>query len=602
MSRWHLLAALLVPAAAAPALADLPGTLNFSNQTGTRVSSNTAEAANNEKEVDLGDFDEDGDLDVVIGNAYSDFGVRKNKLYRNNSGSFIEITNSGAIPGFAVDKVSRNAFMRDFNGDGHLDIYIINDGNSNPDQLFLAVWISGAFDHFNEVLNFVSGGSTNTGAACSGWSADFDEDGDADVYCANYPNNSQDRMLLSNNNGTFNDFTTSYVPTNASDYNVDVCGADMNGDGNLDLVQSQHGASQNQIFYNDHNNAGTGLGDFSYVGSGGSTQNLGNPANNENAMEAGDFDNDGDQDLYWSDGAANSVGDYILRNTGNDANGKAVLSAVGPVALPASVSGLASRKVAVADLNGDGRVDAFVMKEEAVNSRPTVLRNVTVNGVIEFVDWTPAPAFPTGNLQKGWQARLFDTNNDGDLDVFIGGWAGDHLVEHVASTEYTEAALAGGLVPGVFNQSPAAIVGSVGLAAPDVYTVDSKSAGAILSVVLHGADDYQVDILDSNDALLATINRGGLGVEEATTFDPASMPATAKIRVKALDCANPYNVSGDCGIGVTDFLDVLAAWGPNPGNPADVNNDGVVDVSDFLLVLGGWGDSNYTLEILARDG
>jgi hypothetical protein len=227
---------------------------------------------------------------------------------------------------------------------------------------------------------------------------------------------------------------------------------------------------------------------------------------------------------------------------------------------------------------------------------------VTVNGVIEFVDWTPAPAFPTGNLHKGWHSRVFDTNSDGDLDIFIGGWAGDHLIEHVASTEYTEAALVGGAVPSLFNQSPAAIVGSVGLSAPDVYTVSSLTAAGILSVVLNGADDYRVEILDAADVVLATINRGGLGVEEATTFDPASMPATAKVRVTALACANPYNVSGDCGIDVIDFLDVLAAWGPNPGNPADVDDSGAVDINDFLLVLGGWGASEYILELLARDG
>src|SRR5206468_4195090 len=148
------------------------------NQTGVRISSTTPEIANNEKQVEIGDFDEDGDLDVVIADAYSDFGARKNKLYRNSGGSFQEVTTSGAIPGFSLDQVSRCAFMRDYNGDGHLDIYVINDGNSNPDQLFLAVWVAGAFDHFEASFNFVGNGSTNTGAACSGWSADFDQDGD----------------------------------------------------------------------------------------------------------------------------------------------------------------------------------------------------------------------------------------------------------------------------------------------------------------------------------------------------------------------------------------------------------------------------------------
>ena len=45
------------------------------------------EAANNEKQVEVGDFDEDGDLDVVIAVAQSDFGARRNKLYRNDGGN-----------------------------------------------------------------------------------------------------------------------------------------------------------------------------------------------------------------------------------------------------------------------------------------------------------------------------------------------------------------------------------------------------------------------------------------------------------------------------------------------------------------------------------
>jgi hypothetical protein len=34
---------------------------------------------------------------------------------------------------------------------------------------------------------------------------------------------------------------------------------------------------------------------------------------------------------------------------------------------------------------------------------------------------------------------------------------------------------------------------------------------------------------------------------------------------------------------------MLAAWGPNPGHPADLNGDGVVNVSDFLDLLAAWG-------------
>jgi hypothetical protein len=51
----------------------------------------------------------------------------------------------------------------------------------------------------------------------------------------------------------------------------------------------------------------------------------------------------------------------------------------------------------------------------------------------------------------------------------------------------------------------------------------------------------------------------------------------------------PADLDGDGEVGVTDFLDLLAAWGPNPGHPADLDGDGTVGVTDFLQLLADWG-------------
>jgi len=55
------------------------------------------------------------------------------------------------------------------------------------------------------------------------------------------------------------------------------------------------------------------------------------------------------------------------------------------------------------------------------------------------------------------------------------------------------------------------------------------------------------------------------------------------------DCECLADLDGDGAVGVTDFLALLAAWGPNPGHQADLNGDGAVAVTDFLLLLGDWG-------------
>ena len=49
------------------------------------------------------------------------------------------------------------------------------------------------------------------------------------------------------------------------------------------------------------------------------------------------------------------------------------------------------------------------------------------------------------------------------------------------------------------------------------------------------------------------------------------------------------DIDGDGDVGVTDFLELLAAWGPNPGHPADLDGDDEVGITDFLALLAVWG-------------
>ena len=51
----------------------------------------------------------------------------------------------------------------------------------------------------------------------------------------------------------------------------------------------------------------------------------------------------------------------------------------------------------------------------------------------------------------------------------------------------------------------------------------------------------------------------------------------------------PADINGDGNVNVTDLLELLAAWGPNPGHAADFNNDGFVNVTDLLELLAAWG-------------
>lgn len=53
--------------------------------------------------------------------------------------------------------------------------------------------------------------------------------------------------------------------------------------------------------------------------------------------------------------------------------------------------------------------------------------------------------------------------------------------------------------------------------------------------------------------------------------------------------ACPEDLDGDTIVGINDFLQLLAAWGPCPGCPEDLDGDDNVGINDFLQLLAAWG-------------
>ena len=51
----------------------------------------------------------------------------------------------------------------------------------------------------------------------------------------------------------------------------------------------------------------------------------------------------------------------------------------------------------------------------------------------------------------------------------------------------------------------------------------------------------------------------------------------------------PWDLDDNGSVGVSDFLSLLASWGPCKGCPADFDGNGNVGVSDFLALLANWG-------------
>ena len=57
----------------------------------------------------------------------------------------------------------------------------------------------------------------------------------------------------------------------------------------------------------------------------------------------------------------------------------------------------------------------------------------------------------------------------------------------------------------------------------------------------------------------------------------------------ATQCLCPWDLDGDGTVGITDFLELLALWGTDPGGPPDFDGDGDVGITDFLELLANWG-------------
>ncbi len=322
--------------------------------------------------VATGDIDNDGDVDLLITQ------VGDNRLFVNaGDGTFVP----GTLPP-VEPRWTTSASFADLDGDGLLDLAWTNyvafstalekdcrGAGGEPDYCHPTAYRAQA----DRVLKNLGGGRFEDVTATSGigtaygpglgiLAADFDADGDPDVFVAN----DGDANQLWRNDGAFRLTDTGLMSGTAfnadgkAEASMGVAAGDIDGDGDLDLVMTHLVKETNTLYLND------GRGNFfdATLTSGLAQSSL--PFTGFGTAWI-DVDNDGRLDLYVANGAVarqrqstNPLYPYDQRDQLFLATGSARFVEVSADAAPALRASTVSRGVAAGDIDNDGDVDLVV--------------------------------------------------------------------------------------------------------------------------------------------------------------------------------------------------------------------------------------------------
>jgi len=321
------------------------------------------------------DFDNDGDLDLVIANGstiegYETGGHPLVALYRNSGGRFHDVTRDAGLDrtGWGV-----GVCVADFDNDGNQDFYVTAYG---PNVLYRNVG-NGTFE---DVTDRAGVGDTRFSTNCA--FGDYDRDGGVDLYVANYLRFDPESIPR---RGESDDSTCTFM-------NVPVLCGPLGLPGEPDVLY------RNELdgTFTDVTET-AGIGDLGHYGFG---------------VVFSDLDNDGWPDIYV---ANDSVPNFLFHN---DQDG--TFSEVGLASGTArNEEGFvqAGMGVAVGDYDMNGYLDIFVTN--FARDTNTLYRNLGGRSLF-FIDATASANLGEGSLAHlGWGAGFADLDNDGLEDLFV---------------------------------------------------------------------------------------------------------------------------------------------------------------------------------------
>ena len=375
----------------------------------------------------IDDFDNDGDLDIVLSSW--DLGEKMYFFKNNGNGSFSDASVSSGLGQFTG---GLQIVQTDYNNDGFKDIFVLRGAwkkeyGREPNSL-LRNNGNGTFTDVTVESGLLSFHPTQAAT----W-ADFNNDGWLDVFIGNETSSDTAKhpceMYINNKNGTFTNLTKQ-TNTNIVAFVKGVTSGDYNNDGWADIFIST--LNGNKILLRNEGKMGKLV--FKDV-----SEEAGLTRNQSPTFPTWfwDYDNDGWLDILVCEYKfTNSLAWYAAAEAlgmKNEISGKVFLfrnKHDGTFEEVTEKVGL--DKVAFAmgsnfgDIDNDGYPDIFLgtgnpQYESLVPNK--MFQNIKGE---KFLDVTSAAR--VGNLQKGHGVSFADLDDDGDEDIFIkmgGAYAGD---------------------------------------------------------------------------------------------------------------------------------------------------------------------------------
>lgn len=342
---------------------------------------------------------------------------------------------SGASPEkYMVETFGSGVAWIDYDNDGFPDLYFINGAPGTANALYR----NNKDGTFTDVTTR-AGVAANAGANAKSYKTgvavgDYDNDGYLDLYVTAFGPNI---LYRNNGDGTFRDVTAAAgVAGPPTEWSTSTGFFDYDRDGRLDLYVVNYldyrleeniycGPRKEGYRMYCHPTQFDGMADRLYRNNGDGTftdvskkAGIANPAGKGLGLTFCDYDRDGDTDIYV---ANDTVRNFLYRNNG-DGTFTDVAYAAG-VGFDPNGKPQAGMGVDCADYDGNGYPDIFVTNfSEELNALYKNLGDGT------FEDVSSRVGMDSAFLPLGFGTKMFDFDNDGDLDIHI---TNGHVIDNV---------------------------------------------------------------------------------------------------------------------------------------------------------------------------